>query len=298
MEDFRLKVFYSVAKNQSFTKAASELFITQPAITKHVKLLEETLEIRLFERRGNFITLTPAGEVLFRYASEIFHLYQEALYELSAMKKQNKGAFKLGASTTIAQYLLSPVLASFYEKFPQIELNLLNGNTEAIENAVLSKQIDLGIVEGKKHHSDLKYLDFTEDELVAVVHTKSRFAKLKMIELEDLKEIPMVLRERGSGTLDVIESSLKERGIRFSSLPIIMNLGSTESIKSFLEHSHSLSFISIKAIQKEISQNELKILQIKDFQILRKFCFIHLHGQPDGLSSTFIRFALRQYNKK
>ncbi len=298
MDDFRLKVFYSVSKNQSFTKAASELFISQPAVTKHVKLLEESLGIRLFERKGNSTTLTAAGEVLFKYATDIFQLYQEALFELGTMKNQFQGSLKLGASTTIGQYLISPILASFHEKFSQIELTLLNGNTEAIENEVLSENIDLGIVEGKKHHNSLKYYDFMQDELVAVVHTKSRFSNKNTIELSDLPNIPLVLRERGSGTLEVIESALKDKGLKLSNLAVVMHLGSTESIKSFLEHSNALSFVSIRAIQKEIKYGELKIISIKDFNIMRTFSFVNLHGQQDNLSSTFMHFANRYYNQK
>ncbi len=298
MEDFRLKVFYTVGKKQSFTKAASELFITQPAITQHIKRLEEDLGVMLFERRGSFITLTREGDILYKYASEIFQLYQEALFELGTLKNQHQGSLRLGASTTIAQYLISPVLASFHEKSPNLKLNLLNGNTELIVNALLSKSIDLGIVEGKKHHSDLKYTDFMEDELVAVVQSNSRYAKKNTIELNDLLTIPLVMREHGSGTLEVIESAFKENGIKFSSLPIVMHLGSTESIKSFLEHSNALSFFSIRAIQKEIKQGELKILTINNFKIMRQFSFVHLHGQQDSLSTTFMRFANRYYNKK
>ena len=298
MEDFRLKVFQSVAKNQSFTKAAGEMFITQPAITKHIKALEDDLGLRLFDRRGSTIFLTNSGEVLLKYAIQISNLYHEAIFELGTFKDQLSGSFRLGASTTIAQYLISPVLASFYEKFPQVELSLLNGNTEIIEQAVLAKSIDLGIVEGKKHNSMLKYLDFTEDELVAVVHSKSRFSKLSEITLEELKSIPLVLRERGSGTLEVIESALKERGIKLSSLPIIMHLGSTESIKSFLEFANCLGFVSVRAIQKELAVGQLKVIAIKDFKIPRTFSFVHLQGQPEGLSSKFMRFAQRQYNQK
>lgn len=294
MEDFRLKVFYTVAKSQSFTKAAAELFITQPAVTKHIKLLEEHLGTRLFERAGHTILLTTTGEVLFKYAHEIFHLYQEAYFELGALKNQNQGQLRLGASTTIAQYLIAPVLASFHEKFPTIQLNLINGNTELIESLVLSKSIDLGIVEGKKHNSGLKYVDFVKDELVAVVHTKSRLARLSSLRLTDLMGLSLVLRERGSGTLEVIESALKEQGIRFANLHIVMHLGSTESIKSFLEHSNTLSFLSVRAIQKEVQHGELKILPIDDFKIPRTFSFIHLQGQPDGISESFMRFAQRQ----
>lgn len=298
MDDFRLKVFYSVSKNQSFTKAAAELFITQPAVTKHIKLLEESLGVRLFERKGNFIVLTVAGEVLFRYATEIFRLYQEAIFELGALKKQYQGNLRLGASTTIGQYLISPILASFHEKFPQIELTLLNGNSEFIENAVLSKSIDLGIVEGKKHHNSLKYTEFMDDKLVAVVHTKSKFAKQTSISLDDLPSIPLVLRERGSGTLEVIESALKEKGLKLSNLSIVMHLGSTESIKSFLEHSQAMSFMSVRAIQKELKREEFRIISIKDFEILRTFSFVNLHGQQDNLSSIFMQFANRHYNQK
>jgi DNA-binding transcriptional LysR family regulator len=298
MEDFRLKVFAAVAKNQSFTKAANELYISQPAITKHIKLMEDSLGVRLFDRKGNTVVTTPAGDVLLRYAHEIFALYQSIHFELGTMKDQPAGEFRLGASTTIAQYFLSPVLASFHEKFPHIKLNLLNGNTEIIENAVLTKEISLGIGEGRRHHATLKYVDFTSDELVLVTHTKSRFARLNQIELTDLMNMPLVLRERGSGSLEVIETALKERNVKLSSLPIVMHLGSTESIKSFLENSNCVSFVSVRAVQKEIMRGELKIVPINGFQILRKFSFIHLQGQPDNFSTIFMRFAMNQYNKK
>jgi DNA-binding transcriptional LysR family regulator len=296
MEDYKLKVFHSVAKNQSFTKAAAELFITQPAVTKQIKNLEESLGTRLFDRIGNSIVMTQEAEVLFGYTNEIFHLYQEFMLELSTMKKQPSGSFSVGASTTIAQYLISPVLSSFQKKFPHIQLNLVSGNSGTIENAVLSKNICLGIVEGKRHHSDLKYSELTTDELVLVTHAKSRYAKKSQIDLDELKKVPIVLRERGSGTLEVIETALQERGIRISNLLVIMHLGGTESIKSFLENSHSVAFVSMRAIQKEIKYGELKVIAIKDFHILRKFSFIYLHGQPDKFSTMFMRYTKRHYN--
>lgn len=296
MEDFRLKVFYSVAKNQSFTKAANELYITQPAITKHIKTLEQSLGLRLFNRKGNSIILTQPGEVLFKYATRIFAIYQEALNELTTYKSEVSGYLRLGASTTIAQYLIAPVLASYHEKFPNIKLDLLNGNTETIENAILANKIDLGIVEGHKHHTGIKYIDFTEDELVAVVHSKSRLSVLKEISVEELCTIPMVLRERGSGTLDVLSSALNSCGIKLSDLSVIMYLGSTESIKSFLEFSNCLSFMSVKALEKELISGQLKIISIKGLQLKRRFSFIHLQGHTEGVSENFIRFALRNYN--
>lgn len=298
MQDFRLKVFDSVARNQSFTKAATELFITQPAVTKHIKALETELDLRLFDRRGNAIILTPPGEVLYKYSAKIFALYQEAIYELGTFKNQLTGTFRLGASTTIAQYLISPLLAKFHAKYPQIQLTLMNGNTEVIENAILDGKIDLGIVEGQKHNPGIRYHDFMEDELVAVVHSKSKFARLDSINVEEIINIPLVLRERGSGTLEVLEMALRDKNIKFGSLNIIMHLGSSESIKSFLEHANCMSFISVKAIQKELQSGELKVIKINNFRILRTLSFIHPQGQPEGLATNFMRFAARQYNQK
>ncbi|ANH79828.1 transcriptional regulator [Niabella ginsenosidivorans] len=298
MEDFRLKVFHSVARNKSFTKAAAELLITQPAVTKQVKNLEELLETRLFERVSNSVVMTQEGELLFRYTNEIFQLYKEFNFELSVLKAKPAGSFTVGASTTIAQYLISPVLGGFQKKFPEIRLNLMSGNTEAIENAVLSKSISLGIVEGKRHHTGLKYAELTSDELVLVTHAKSRYAKEDTIELDELKKMPMVLRERGSGTLEVIEIALQERNISLADLPVIMHLGGTESIKSFLENSHSVAFISMHAIHKEIQYGELKIIHIRGFRIMRHFSFIYLHGQPDKFSTMFMRYTRQHYKER
>lgn len=298
MSDFRLKVFNSVAQHLSFTKAAGELFITQPAVTKHIRELEQQYATRLFERKGNAVFLTPAGELLKRYAGQILHLYQEAAFELSTLQSKHSGILRLGASTTIGQYLIAPLLAKYYEKFPQIELSLLNGNTEMIENAILSHAIDLGVVEGKKHHSGIKYVDFMDDELVAVVHSNSKLAPLEEITIEELTQIPLVLRERGSGTLEVIESALKEHNLKLSSLQIIMHLGGTESIKSFLEHANCMAFLSIRSIQKELITGQLKLIKVKDLVLLRKFWLIHLHGQPEPLSESFMRFAFREYSRK
>ncbi|MFY8127031.1 MAG: LysR substrate-binding domain-containing protein [Chitinophagaceae bacterium] len=298
MEDFRLRVFLSVSKHKSFTKAASELFVSQPAVTKNIKQLESDLEIQLFERKGSFILLTKGGEIFLKHVYKIFDIYHEIQLDLGLIKNNKQGALKIGASTTVAQYFISPILASFYEQFPKIQLSLLNGNTLQIENALLDKSIDIGLVEGKKHRPGLKYMDFIEDELVAVVHSKSKLSKNQQIALENLYEIPLVMRERGSGTLEVIESALKENGIKLGNLNVIMHLGSTESIKSFLEFSNALAFFSLKAIQKEVEKGEFKILQIENFRILRKFSFVHVQGFQDSLSTSFIHFSKKHYNQK
>jgi len=297
MSDFRLKVFLSVARNLSFTKASQELFITQPAITKHIHELESLYKIRLFERLGNKITLTSAGELLQEHSERILDDYKRLDYEMHLLHNECSGELRLGASTTISQYVLPPFLARFIEKFPQVSLSLLNGNSRDVENALQEHRIDLGMVEGIIRLPNLKYTTFLEDELVAVVHTHSRLAKLDEITVDELRKIPLVLRERGSGTLDVLETSLQCHNIKLSDLNVRMYLGSTESIKLFLENTDCMGIVSVRSIFRELAAGLFKVIEIKDLEMQREFSFARLQGEESGLSQVFIQFA-SHYNKK
>lgn len=297
MSNFRLKVFLSVARNLSFTKASQELFITQPAITKHIHELESLYKIRLFERLGNKITLTPAGELLQEHSERILDDYKRLDYEMHLLHNECSGELRLGASTTISQYVLPPFLARFIEKFPQVSLSLLNGNSRDVENALQEHRIDLGMVEGIIRLPNLKYTTFLEDELVAVVHTRSKLAKLDEITVDELRKMPLVLRERGSGTLDVLETSLLFHNIKLSDLNVRMYLGSTESIKLFLENTDCMGVVSVRSIARELAAGLFKVVEIKDLEVQREFSFARLQGEESGLSQVFIQFA-SHYNKK
>ena len=174
MSDFRLKVFQSVAKNLSFTKASQELFVSQPAITKHIQELETYYQARLFERQGSKISLTVAGELLLKHSEKILDDYKRLEYEMHLLHNEYIGELKLGASTTIAQYVLPPLLAHFIAKFPQVNLSVLNGNSRGVEVALQEHRIELGLVEGIFRLPNLKYTLFLQDELVAVVHVNSK----------------------------------------------------------------------------------------------------------------------------
>jgi len=220
VSDFRLKVFQSVAKNLSFTKASQELFVSQPAITKHIQELETCYQTRLFDRQGSKISLTEAGELLLKHSEKILDDYKQLEYEMHLLHDEYIGELKLGASTTIAQYVLPPLLANFITKFPQINLSLINGNSRGVEVALQEHRIDLGLVEGIFRLPNLKYTAFLQDELVAVVHTRSKLAVADEILPEELPNIPLVLRERGSGTLDVFERALLQYNLKLSSLNV------------------------------------------------------------------------------
>lgn len=296
--DFRLKVFYTVALRLNFTKAATELYITQPAVSKHIQELEETYKTKLFERNGSKIALTPAGKILLKYTKSIFDIYREIDFEMSSFNKERQGLLRLGASTTISQYIISPVLADFHQKQKDIKVNLLNGNTEQIENALINKEIEIGIVEGQSKNQSIKYIPFLKDELVLVCSSKNPFVKQNEISLNDLKSMKFITRERGSGTLEVIEFALKKAGLKFTELLIEMQLGSTESIKSYLLNSDCFAFMSIHAVNKELKNKELIVLDVENLAIERHFYIITLLGKSDSLSELFIQNIASHYNLK
>ncbi|OMQ09022.1 LysR family transcriptional regulator [[Flexibacter] sp. ATCC 35103] len=294
--DFRLKVFYTVALRLNFTKAATELYISQPAVSKHIQELEETYKTKLFERNGSKIALTPAGEILLKHTKNIFEIYREIDFDMSSFINERQGLLRLGASTTISQYIISPVLARFHQKQKDIKVNLLNGNTEQIENALINKEIEIGIVEGQSKNQSIKYIPFLKDELVLVCNTKNPLLKQKDISLEDLKTMKFITRERGSGTLEVIEFALKQINVKITDLQIEMQLGSTESIKSYLLNSDCFAFMSIHAVDKELKNNELIVLDVEGLSVERYFYIITLLGKTDSLSELFIQNIASHYN--
>lgn len=298
MFSFRLKIFHSVARLLSFTKASEELFISQPAVTKSIKELESELNIRLFIRKGNKIELTEAGQTLFKYATQILSIENKINYDISLLKDKYTGILKIGASTTIGQYVLPPVLALFNKRYPEIKLSLSNNNTQIIEKSLVDGLIDIGVVEGNSKNKQLKYIPFLKDEIVAIAHTSQKLSQLDELSLDEFVSTPLVLRETGSGSLEVISDKLKEHNIRIKDLNIIMSLGSTESIKSFLANSNSLGLISINAISNELLEGKFKIIDIKGIDFERLFYFIHLQGNETGFTDTFINFTTNHYNQK
>ncbi|MBL3656365.1 LysR substrate-binding domain-containing protein [Fulvivirga sediminis] len=295
MFDFRLQVFKTVAKRLNFTKAAQELSITQPAVTKHVKEIEQYFQIKLFDRNGTKIKLTPAGEMLLQYSEQIFDIYKNLEIDLNALASKHGGRLKIGASTTVAQYVLPPVIAAFHQKFKDINITLDTGNTEKIEQSLLDGKIDLGIIEGQSKAAGLKYSPFLKDEIVLITNSRSPLSRKPAITVDQLKEIPLLMREPGSGTLEVIHYALKEKGLSSSNLRMEMQLSNTESIKLYLLNSPCASFLSIHSVLKELKTGEMSIIDIQDLTIERYFNFIQAQGQSNNLVELFIKFTSR-YN--
>lgn len=296
MSDFRLNVFCSVAKTLSYTKASQELHITQPAITKHVQELENQYKTRLIERMGNKIVLTHAGEVLLEHSIAILKEYAQLDFVMNMLHGDPKGTLRLGASTTIAQYVLPPVLALFKTKFPDVNISLISGNSDDIESELMDHHIDLGLIEGNKRLPNLKYTHLVDDELVAIASTQSKYAKYDEMTIDDLRRIPLVLRENGSGTLSVLTSALDRVGVKFTDLNIIMQLGSSESIKLFLENADAVSIISFRCVTRELVSGTFKIIELPQLEMTRELCFMQLQGESEGLAHIFMQFVLHEVN--
>lgn len=276
--DFRDKVFLRVAEHLSFSKAGRELYISQPAVTKHIKEMESRLEVTLFERKSNRVHLTSAGKITYNILKKIEKEYRTLEQEINNINNAHRGKIIIGASSTIAQYVIPKVMASFHKKNPNIELYLRNGNSEEMEKLLLADEVDMILVENSSSHSDIKYQDFQEDELIVVTAYQSLYAKQNNISLDELKDIPMVLREKGSGTLEVIQQTFQKKGISIDKLNTLIHLGSTESIKNFLLDFDGAAIISEKALTSELYLKDLVRINISDGNFSRQFRIGTKHG--------------------
>jgi DNA-binding transcriptional LysR family regulator len=274
MADRRLHVFYSVARLLSFTKAAEALHMTQPAVTFQVRQLEEHFNTRLFDRTHNKISLTAAGERVYAYAEKIFELYDELENSVRELTGEISGVLILGASTTIAEYMLPALLGDFKDKYPDVTIRLKVSNTDGIVSMVENNVIDLGIVEAPVTNKNLMVENCRTDRLVAITPPGHPLAQNETIPVKSILDYPFICREEGSGTREVIMDYLKEAGVDPGQLDIIMELGSLEALKGAVEAGIGVSIISRATLLKEIKLGSLEVLEL-DPPLERPFSFVH-----------------------
>jgi LysR family transcriptional regulator, transcriptional activator of the cysJI operon len=291
LENFRLKVFRAVAEHLSFRKAGEQLYLTQPAVTLQIKSLEEELNTRLFERSTRGVQLSEAGRILLDYAERLAHLSEEAEGRIAGLKGEATGHLVLGASTTIAQYVLPPHLAAFSRRYPAVQLQMFSNNTEQIAEGVASGRFGLGLIEGPALRRDLKVERWFDDELFVAVPASHEWAELGTIAADRLLEVPLVMRERGSGSRHVVEQGLQKAGIRLSSLRIVMELDSTEAILSCIEAGLGVGIVSKWAIERRSGEHALASVRLAGHSITRSFSFVRPQG-PDfqPIAETMLRF--------
>ena len=274
MADRRLQVFHTVARLLSFTKAAETLHMTQPAVTFQVRQLEEYFNTRLFDRTHNRISLTEAGSVVYKYADRIFELYNEMELSVREMTGEIRGALTIGASTTIAEYMLPSLLGDFKAKYPDVNIHLKVSNTDGIVSMVENNIIDLGVVEAPVGNKNLVVETCSPDQLVAIVPPGHPEAGRSNLTFDDLLKYPFICREEGSGTRDVIKEWLKGADDCTDELNISMELGSPEAVKGAVEAGMGISVVSSATIQKELKLGTLVAINLNP-SLERPFSFVH-----------------------
>jgi DNA-binding transcriptional LysR family regulator len=300
LENFRLHVFRAVAQQMSFRKAAEILHLSQPAVSQQIRALEQQTATRLFDRagaegHGSQISLTQAGRILLTYADQAAATLEQASRALAALDQSVTGALRLGASTTVAQYVLPRILGAFLRQYPHVHLSLISGNTESIAVAVAEQHLDLGIIEGPAMRRGLRTERLVSDEIVLIAGPQHPWNSRKSngILPANLIAVPLLLRERGSGSRRVVERALKAAGLPLRSLHVLMELDSTEAIISGVEAGLGVGFVSRSAVGKVLRLGTIRIVPVQGLKVLRDFSFIHLAGaEHSDAAAAFQAFAL------
>ena len=296
IENFRLKVFRAVAEHRHFRKAAESLYLTQPAVTHQIRTLEESLSVSLFDRTGKEVALTPAGEVLLKYVKQVDALLARAEEELSALSGEVRGELRIAASMTIAQFVLPQILGKFVRLHPSVQLAIASSKTEDVIASVREQRTELGLIEGPAHSRDVVVEPWIKDELVLVVPTSHEWDKAGDIEMSDLREVRLLMRERGSGTREIVEQAIADQGLAMKDLKATMEVDSTEGIIAGIEAGLGVGFVSRRAIRRALLLGTLKMVPIRGVHLVRQFSIVYNRGpEPTGLPGLFLS-QLREEN--
>jgi len=289
--DRRLQVFHAVAKHLSFTKAAEALCMTQPAVTFQIRQLEEYFDTRLFDRAHGHITLTNAGTVALEYAERILALSTELDTRLKEMSGQIGGPLLVGASMTIAEFLLPQVFGEFKLHFPAVVPRLFVANSVAVQDRIAERTLDLGFIEGDSHLPSLVSEVCCDDELQVVCAPWHPLAKHVSLDRKSLTAHAYISREPGSGTREVIDHYLEMVGVPPGSLQIVMEVSSPEALKGLVATGMGFSIMSRAAVTKEMRLGILVQIPLAP-RLLRQMSVVYpkerLHSR---LVNCFVQFA-------
>lgn len=291
MLDHKLTVFYHLAKNPNTTRVAEELLLSQPAISKNIKELEKELGITLFNREKGRLQLTRAGKYLQEETEQLLKKERNILFKIGQMREAFNGSLQIGGSTTLSQYILPALLARFIQSVPDLKINLFSGNTDQIEQEILSNNLHLAFIEGTPTQPEIHYIPFLRDEIVLVCAASNPVPE--SISKEELKKLKFVFREKGSGTYHIIKKQLHASGLDIGELYEQLVLGTTEGIKQYLLHTDCFALLSIYSVRPELASGSLKVVETDGLAIERMFYAIHHQGEPDPYAQHFLNFALQ-----
>lgn len=292
MENARLKVFRAVAKHLNFRMASEELFLTQPAVTQQIKALEEEVGAPLFDRSKGRVALTQHGVVLLGYAEQLKRTIDEAVEALAAIGGAHGGELSLGASQTIAQYLLPRIVAGFLKEHPRVSMQIHSGNTDEMLDLLAEHKIQLALIEGPPLRADVKTTPFMEDEMLLIVPPRHAWAE-KTIDLATFREAPLLTREHGSGSRRVVEQALKQAGVNLHAMHVAMTFDSTESLMSAVAAGLGVAFVSQLAAKNQLQLGTVARSRVAGLSLSRTFMAAYPAGPiPHGNAGAFHQFLM------
>ncbi|WP_203472951.1 selenium metabolism-associated LysR family transcriptional regulator [Dissulfurispira thermophila] len=271
---YKFKIFCTIAETGSFSKTSKIVHITQPAVSLQIQALEEICGTKLLDRSRGSVTLTTAGEVLYKYAKKILDLHEKIEKEIGKATGMIKGGVTFGASTTLGNHVLPNVIINFRKKHPKIKINMLVGNAKRIEDLLNTGFIDFGIIAGEPSKTWFKAEPILQDELGFIIPIVHPWSRKELISILEITKEPFIMREAGSATRQKIEEYLLSHGIGINKLHIALVLGSTESIKEAVIRGAGVSIISKWDVKEEVKTGKLKFVSPKEEKIFRNFSLI------------------------
>lgn len=270
-----LKTFCAVVQKGSFSQAADVLSLTQPTISFQISSLEKELETKLLDRGGRQMMITKSGEILYQYALNVLELTQQMKGTIEQLKGLVRGELIIAASTIPGEYILPGLLSGFKERYPGVEIILMVTDTKGVIKKVTDNEVEVGAVGAKEGDNKLVFTKFATDRLVLIAPSDERWFKRNTISLDELRGVPFIMREDGSGTRTIVRQKLKDMGMREKELSVVMKLGSTAAVKKAVESGAGVSVISERAAETEIKLGLLRKVQVKNLKLDRDFFIVY-----------------------
>ncbi len=271
----QLEVFVAVAKYNSFSKAAKELFLTQPTVSTHIQNLEKNLDTVLVNRNNKVITLTKSGEILYEHAIYILNNCKKAIYDIKEYSGKIEGVIDIACSSIPETYILPDFLKDFYSSYPNVKFSISRYDSQDAICEILNERISFGFVGSKINNKQIKYVDLIEDELVLITPIDLVLEnENNYIELNQLNKLKFIMRKDGSGTQSLVIDKLKSHKFEVNNLNTIAYVESNESIKEMVKLGLGVSFVSYKSVTDYINLKKVRFYKIKNINFDRKFYFI------------------------
>ena len=285
----QLRAFYCVAKNMSFTKAAKELFITQPAVTAQVKHFEEWCELKFFKKKGRGICLTDEGKMLYQHARQLFEYETLIENSINDYRQLKKGVLRIGSTRTYARYLMPLIMRQFHKNFPKIQIYLDEGSSLDMSVSLLELKNEIAIISNVRDHPDIMYVPFSQEEVILILSLDHPLMKKKHFCVEEIGKEPIIMREVGSGTRQFVDNLFQQFNIEPN---ILMETANTEFIKQLVARGDGISFLVREAVIEDLQASRLATLPFENGSRYLEANFAYLKKQPLSLPAQAFMRAL------